>query len=312
MARAVGEAHHLVLDRGAVARADALDLAGVQGRPVQVGADQVVPGRRGVGDVAHDLRLRDSFGQGRERLRRVVARLDLEAGVIDGPAVQARRRPGLQPAQAEADLLEPARQAERGRLADAPGRHGLLADVDHAAQEGAGGEHHGPGLDRPAVGVDHAPAAAALVDQKILHRRGPDLEARLVAQQRLHGAAVELAVGLGAGPAHRRALAPVEHAELDAGAVDDPAHQAVQGVDLAHQVALAQAADGRVAGHRPDGLDLVGEQQGARTQARGRGGRLAARVAAAHHDDVKTRHGRNVGTAPAQVKAHGAALHCFT
>ena len=74
--------------------------------------------------------------------------------------------------------------------------------------------------------------------------------------------------------------------------------------------ALAQATDGRVAGHHPDGLDLVGEQQGACAQARGRGGRLATRVTTAYHDDVETGHGRNVGTAPAQVKAaRRAAVH---
>ena len=38
----VGEAHHLVLDRGAVARADALDHAAEHRRPVQVVADELV------------------------------------------------------------------------------------------------------------------------------------------------------------------------------------------------------------------------------------------------------------------------------
>ena len=54
----VGEAHHLVLDRRAVARPATLDLPGVHRGAVQVGADQVVDLGRGVGDVAHQLRLR--------------------------------------------------------------------------------------------------------------------------------------------------------------------------------------------------------------------------------------------------------------
>ena len=44
---AVGEAHHLVLDRGAVARTDALDLAGIHGRAMEVGADDGVGGLGG-------------------------------------------------------------------------------------------------------------------------------------------------------------------------------------------------------------------------------------------------------------------------
>ena len=70
--------------------------------------------------------------------------------------------------------------------------------------------------------------------------------------------------------------------------VGQPAHQPVEGVDLAHQVALAQAADGRVAGHLADGLELVGEQQGARAEARRRGRGLAAGVPAADDDHVRT------------------------
>ena len=67
--------------------------------------------------------------------------------------------------------------------------------------------------------------------------------------------AVELAIGLGARAADGRALGEIEHAELDAGAVDGAAHHAVQRIDLAHQMALAQAADGRIARHLADRLE---------------------------------------------------------
>ena len=103
----------------------------------------------------------------------------------------------------------------------------------------------------------------------------------------LHGGGIELAVGLGAGPAHRRTLAPVQDAELDAALVGDPAHQAVQSIDFADQMALAEAADGRIAGHRADRRESMGQQRGLRAHARGRGRGLAAGVAAADHDDVE-------------------------
>ena len=71
----------------------------------------------------------------------------------------------------------------------------------------------------------------------------------------LHRRRIELAVGLGARAAHRRALAAVEHAKLDAAGIGDAAHQAVERIDLAHQMALAEPADGRIAGHGADGRE---------------------------------------------------------
>ncbi|MNY46053.1 hypothetical protein D3C86_1811990 [compost metagenome] len=73
---------------------------------------------------------------------------------------------------------------------------------------------------------------------------------------------------------------------MDAGLVADPAHQAVQGVNLADQMTLAQPADGRVARHLADGLTLVGQQQGARAGAGRRSGGLAAGVTAADDNDI--------------------------
>ena len=48
--------------------------------------------------------------------------------------------------------VEPRREAKGRGLADAAGRDLALADMDQAAQEGAGGEHHGAGRKVPAVG----------------------------------------------------------------------------------------------------------------------------------------------------------------
>ena len=119
------------------------------------------------------------------------------------------------------------------------------------------------------------------------------------ADRGLHGLPIELAVGLGARAAHRRALAAVEHAELDAGGVGDAAHQAVERIDLAHQVALAEPADRRVAAHLADGRELVGDQRRRHAEARGGRRRLAAGVSAANNDDAEIGHG-------------GALARCFT
>ena len=71
----------------------------------------------------------------------------------------------------------------------------------------------------------------------------------------LHGGRIAGAIGLGTRPAHRRALAAIEHPELDAAAIGHAAHQAIERIDLAHQMTLAETADRRIAGHRPDGRE---------------------------------------------------------
>ena len=59
MPLALLEAHHLVFDGRAIARADALDVAGVHRRAGEVRGDDGVGRFRGVGDVAGDLRRGD-------------------------------------------------------------------------------------------------------------------------------------------------------------------------------------------------------------------------------------------------------------
>ena len=86
---------------------------------------------------------------------------------------------------------------------------------------------------------------------------------------------------------HGRALAAVEHAELDAGGVDGPAHGPAQGVDLADDLPLGHAADGRIAAHLGDGVEVAGQQRGPCADACGGRGRLGAGMPAADHQNVE-------------------------
>ena len=99
-------------------------------------------------------------------------------------------------------------------------------------------------------------------------------------------------VGLRAGRAYRRPLAAVQYAELDATEVGGSRHGAAQGIDFLDQVALADATDGRVTAHLPEGFHVVGQQQGLHAHAccseRGFGaGRREERHVARHHHDLE-------------------------
>lgn len=101
------------------------------------------------------------------------------------------------------------------------------------------------------------------------------------------GELVEFLVALGAGALHGGAFGAVEDAELQASQVGDAAHLAAQSIDLAHEVAFADAADGRIATHLPDGVAVHGEECGFEAHARGGKSGFAARMAGADDDQVE-------------------------
>ncbi len=113
-----------------------------------------------------------------------------------------------------------------------------------------------------------------------------DVEAGLGFEDLAHFDAVELLVALGARAPDGGAARGVEQAELDADGVGDFAHDAAERVDLADEMALGHAADGRIAAHLRDEVEVHGDERGLEAHARGSHGGLAAGVAGADHDDI--------------------------
>jgi len=109
----------------------------------------------------------------------------------------------------------------------------------------------------------------------------------LTLDQAAHCCLVQRPVGLATGGAHRRPLAVIEDAELDAGSVGSLGHHPTERVDFLDQMALADPANGRVAAHRAHRLDGVGQQQGVQPHSRGGHARLGAGVATADDDDIE-------------------------
>src|SRR5690606_35197602 len=153
----------LVLDRRAVARADAFDRAREQRRTVEAFADDLVRALGRVRDVAADLaRVLGTAAQEREHRRRRVARLFGEVRVIDRAAVDARRRAGLQATDRESEVAQHARTSYGRGVTRATARISDLADVDLAVQERTGSEHDCFGRDPDARLRDDAAHARAV------------------------------------------------------------------------------------------------------------------------------------------------------
>ena len=208
-------------------------------------------------------------------------------------AVEPRRRAGLEPAERKA-VAGAGSATGRATAPRRPGPAGIFSSPIwmRPLRKVPVVSTTRPAAMSPAV-AEHEPAdPPAGVEQQILGRPLDDVEIRRLGQQFGDRAAVELAVGLGARPAHRRPLAAVQHAELDAGPVDRPAHDAVERIDLAHQMPLAEPADRRVARHLADRRPLMRQQHRARPEPRRRRRRLAPGMPAADHDDVVARNSR--------------------
>ena len=145
---------------------------------------------------------------------------------------------------------------------------------------------------------------AILFKNKSAHGRFNNTQIILAANFVLHRRAVKLAVRLGAGASHRRTLRTIEQTELNSGTIRNPAHQAIKRIDLAHQMSLAQTADGRIARHLADGRKLVGDKSRVGTKPRRSRCGFNTRMAAADDNDIKLpAHGGSLVQARSMVKA---------
>jgi hypothetical protein len=77
---------------------------------------------------------------------------------------------------------------------------------------------------------------------------------------------------------------------LDTGAVRSPPLETAQGIDLGHEVALADTSDCRIARHLRDRSTIEGHQRHRRPHAGGGGGGLTACMSGAHNHDICSRH----------------------
>ena len=93
-------------------------------------------------DVAGHLRvvMRHPLGAEAERRGVCIARLLGEAGPIDGASIQTRRRSGLEPAAAQAQVLQRFPEENCVRFAGAPRGILLLASMYQSVEKSAGGD----------------------------------------------------------------------------------------------------------------------------------------------------------------------------
>src|SRR5690606_21121957 len=171
------------------------------------------------------------------------------------------------------------------RIAGATTRVVVQTDVDLSTEEGASGEHHCTGRETNTA-LGHHTAHDITFHDEIVNSLLEDAQAALVLEDMTDRRLVEHPVCLGTRGAHSGALAGIEHAELDPGAVSGTGHGTAEGINFHHQMGFADAANGGVAGHLAEGFHVVAEQQGTGAGTCGSQGGFSSGVATTDHDDV--------------------------
>src|SRR5579875_752455 len=174
----IGEAHNLILDRGAVARANALNHARIERRTVQVVADNLVRAFGGAYQVAGQLRSPavqvlicdgvDRVGATAGQLhilargyvsgkieRDAAPRLWFRLAEIDGTRVDAWRRTGFEAPDLQSQRAQRLGYAQGRSFSGPAAGLCLRADDQPSIDESARRQDHSPGLVAPAVaGLD--------------------------------------------------------------------------------------------------------------------------------------------------------------
>ncbi len=114
-----------------------------------------------------------------------------------------------------------------------------------------------------------------------------DFQIRLRFEHFAHLQAIGLLIALGTRRPDGGAARSIEETELDADGVGDLAHDAAERVDFADEMSLGDAADGGIAGHLGDEIDVQCVKGSLQAHAGGSHGGLASGMTGADHDHVE-------------------------
>ena len=123
--------------------------------------------------------------------------------------------------------------------------------------------------------------------QKLGDGRLLELQIRFPFENVLHMFLIAAAVCLCAKGMYGGSFAAVEHPILNAAGIGGFCHLSAERIEFTHQMPFAGAADGRVAGHIADGIQIDGKNNGAKTEPCGSQRRFNSGMTGADHGNIK-------------------------
>ncbi len=134
--------------------------------------------------------------------------------------------------------------------------------------------------------ADHPNSLRVGLGEQIENGLLPEIQVRLSFDHVLDLGLVSSLIRLSTGAVHGGTLPPIEHAKLDAGRVDGPAHGAPERVDFTDDLALSDSANGRIATHLTNRITVGRQQRGLCTESRSREGGLGTGMSSPDHNYV--------------------------
>jgi hypothetical protein len=102
-------------------------------------------------------------------------------------------------------------------------------------------------------------------------------------------ATVQSSIALRTRCPHRRALASIEHSELEHCEIGRTPHNSAECVDFSYYSTFCNAANSRIAGHLSDRFQCAGNESDSCTNAGGCNRSLSSGMTSAYYQDVEIR-----------------------
>ncbi len=203
----VGETMNLVFHGRTVARTDTLDDTGIHRRTIQTAANDVMRTLIGFRNPTGNLcwMLRRIAEEGKYR-HRIIARLFLHDGIVNGTAVDAWRRPGFEASGRQTNLAQSGSQRNRWRITSATSLIISEPHVNQPTEKSPRCQHHRLRLKTQPQLRNHTSGTIALQND-VIHRLLKQPKIGLILKTMTYGSLVQDAVGLSARSAHGRPLA---------------------------------------------------------------------------------------------------------
>ena len=266
------------------------DRPGEQWRSVEILRNKFMRLHVRSGDRAEHLRIRTAaIPERRHRPGFAIRWLLRKSGPVYRASVEPWRRAGLEPCHRQICAAQLVGETNSRCLADPTARHALLPAEQPGPEKSPGAKNHGAGGKLRAVTEFQADNPLSLEPQSrsLALDQG---QVALLAKQRLDGSLEQCPVRLHARPPDSAPLGAVEHAIMNGGSIRRPRDQSIESIDLAHQMALTQAADRGVATHGSDCTKVEAHEPDAGTHSSRYRRSLATGVPSADDQDVECPH----------------------
>ena len=123
--------------------------------------------------------------------------------------------------------------------------------------------------------------------EQVRHESLPKVQVRGGLQRLSHLHTIQCPISLCSGSLDGRATRAIKQTELDTGAIDHSTHNSAKSINLTYEVSLTDAADGWIAGHLSNQIEIESDNCSLGTDSGSGRSRFTAGVASADYNYIE-------------------------